>query len=143
MARRRYPHPATPARSRIMRSIRASGTAPEAEVRSRLHRAGLRFRKNATLRLPSGSTRPDIVFPRLKLAVFIDGCFWHGCPRHATHPRHNAWYWAPKLRQNRDRDARSTRELRSAGWLVRRFWEHVPPARVAQQVQALVQRLVD
>lgn len=68
--------------------------------------------------------RPDFIFPREKVAVFVDGCFWHGCPRCGHAPKSNRKYWTPKLMRNRKRDRRVSRELRSLGWLVLRFWEH-------------------
>lgn len=68
--------------------------------------------------------RPDFVFPREKLAVFVDGCFWHGCPRHATSPANNAAFWMTKLAANKARDRRVNRELRKLGWRVLRIWEH-------------------
>jgi DNA mismatch endonuclease (patch repair protein) len=70
------------------------------------------------------SVRPDFVFPRLKVVIFIDGCFWHSCPKHATLPRNNSSFWAAKLAANRDRDRYVTRALRRRGWRVKRFWEH-------------------
>lgn len=75
----------------------------------------------------------DIVFPRQKIGVFVDGCFWHGCPDHATFPRSNTDYWLPKLTENKERDNRQTDRLRAAGWVVFRVWEHDcrPPSRDA------------
>lgn len=137
----RYPYPASDAVRRSMLGNRRTGTAPEARVRSAVHRAGLRFRKDYSIRLEAGHTRADLAFPRLQLAVFIDGCFWHGCPRHGTAPRHNAWYWTSKLRGNRMRDQRATEGLRRRGWVVRRYWEHMPSAEIAERVVALVRRL--
>lgn len=137
----RYPEPLSAHVSRGMRGNRRVGTQPEAEVRSLLHRAGLRFRRDFPVRLPRGQARPDIAFTRLHVAIFIDGCFWHACPRHGTTPVHNAWYWAPKLARNRERDRQATAALRRQGWLVRRFWEHEPADVVAQKVRALVERV--
>lgn len=68
--------------------------------------------------------KPDFVFPKLKLAVFVDGCFWHGCPKHATWPKHNAGFWRKKIAANRSRDRRVNRTLRDRGWRVVRIWEH-------------------
>lgn len=138
---RRYPTPLSSSVTRTMRGNRRVGTRPEAEVRSWLHRAGLRFRKDYVVRLERRHVRPDVAFTRLKLAVFIDGCFWHGCPHHGTQPRHNAWYWTPKLARNRERDRLATAAMRRRGWVVRRFWEHAPTTEIAERVQALVRLL--
>lgn len=78
--------------------------------------------------------RADIVFTKQKIAVFIDGCFWHGCPIHATAPKRNAAYWGPKLRRNVERDLEANQELRSLGWVVLRFWEHEPVNQVVESV---------
>lgn len=123
-----------------MQGNRRVDTRPEVEVRSLLHRSGLRFRKDRLIRFEGGFTKADVCFPRQRLAVFIDGCFWHGCRRHGTSPTHNAWYWRPKLRRNRERDARATAGLRAAGWRVQRFWEHVPPTSIARRVRHLLSR---
>lgn len=108
-------------RSRIMRAIRARDTAPEKVVRRALHAAGFRFRVHATS-LPG---RPDIVLPKYRAVVFVNGCFWHqhpGCDS-ATWPRVNTGYWAPKLRRTVARDIENTRILRAAGWRVFVVWE--------------------
>jgi DNA mismatch endonuclease (patch repair protein) len=101
----------------------ATATRPEAQLRSVLHRAGLRFRKNVR---PTKSIkcRPDIVFPRDRVAVFVDGCFWHGCPEHFHAPRTNTRYWGAKIARNMARDRRNDDELSRAGWEVIRIWEH-------------------
>jgi DNA mismatch endonuclease (patch repair protein) len=80
----------------------------------------------------------DIVFPRLKIAVFLDGCFWHGCPQHATQPKSNAEWWRAKLDKNMARDRETTEHMREVGWTVLRFWEHEAPNAVAEIVQAVV-----
>lgn len=98
-------------------------TAPEISLRKELHRRGLRFRVDHPLPgLPR--RRADVAFTRARIAVFVDGCFWHGCPEHATHPVSNAEWWAAKLTRNVERDRESDEFLRSAGWTVLRFWEH-------------------
>ena len=111
-----------------MRSNRRSDTKPEVALRSLLHRTGLRFRKDFPIRLSGGGVvHADIAFTRSKVAVFVDGCFWHCCPVHGTIPKSNQEYWVPKLKQNVDRDRMKDRELLIAGWRVLRFWEHVDP----------------
>ena len=123
-----YPIPTSPVATKKMRSNRRSDTKPEVSLRSLLHRSGLRFRKDYHIRLPGGkAVHADIAFTRLRMAVFVDGCFWHCCPDHGTIPKSNQEYWVPKLKQNVDRDRTIDRELLAAGWRVLRFWEHVDP----------------
>lgn len=107
-----------------MQANRRSGTKPEVALRSALHREGLRFRKDHRIDLPGLRVRPDIVFTRRKVAVFVDGCFWHACREHGRQPTSNEWYWAPKLRRNVERDRAADEALRAASWTVVRLWEH-------------------
>ncbi|MET8488589.1 very short patch repair endonuclease [Streptomyces tendae] len=108
-------------------------TAPEIAVRRLLHASGLRYRVNVPV--PGMPRRTiDIVFPRAKVAIFLDGCFWHGCPQHATQPKSNAEWWRNKLDKNMARDLGTTRHLQDQGWTVLRFWEHERPEDVANQV---------
>ncbi len=109
---------------RSMRSNRHTDTQPEIALRSRLHRRGLRFRKDVLLRIEGVRVRPDIIFSRARVAVFCDGCFWHRCPEHATDPKTNSAYWMPKLAANVRRDREGDLALRSSGWTVVRVWEH-------------------
>jgi DNA mismatch endonuclease (patch repair protein) len=95
-------------------------------LRSALHARGYRFRKDFVVRLAEARVRPDIVFTRRKVAVFVDGCFWHVCPVHGRQPTTNEWYWAPKLRRNMERDRKADESLAEAGWTVVRIWEHEP-----------------
>jgi DNA mismatch endonuclease (patch repair protein) len=118
-------------------------THPEVALRSELHRRGLRFRKDVPLRLPGRVVRPDIAFPRLRLAVFIDGCFWHACPVHGNQPRANSDYWRPKLARNVERDRIVDAALDAAGWRVLRAWEHESTPSVAARVEGLVRDLAD
>jgi len=122
-----------------MRAIKRTGTKPETALRSALHRQGYRFRKDFRLDLAPGSrVRPDIVFTARRVAVFVDGCFWHACPDHGREPTSNEWYWAPKLRRNVERDRAADAALAEAGWQVVRVWEHVPlPDAVARVTAAL------
>jgi DNA mismatch endonuclease (patch repair protein) len=108
-----------------MQGNRRTGTKPEVALRSALHRRGFRFRKDHRLDLEGARVRPDIVFTRAKVAVFVDGCFWHACPLHFTAPKTNTSYWGPKLQRNVDRDARAGRVLADEGWRVVRVWEHL------------------
>jgi DNA mismatch endonuclease (patch repair protein) len=86
------------------------------------------------LRLGTESVRPDIVFTKRRVAVFVDGCFWHSCPVHGVAPKKNLAYWEPKLAGNRERDARNTQTLVGAGWIVVRVWEHENPQEAFQRV---------
>lgn len=106
-------------RSRLMSRVRHSGTAPEMRLRKALWSAGLRYRvKN---RLPG---HPDIVFNGARVAIFVDGCFWHGCPDHGTWPKTNQVFWKAKINRNMERDKEVDKKLRKEGWSVLRFWEH-------------------
>jgi DNA mismatch endonuclease (patch repair protein) len=116
--------PPTPGRSRNMAAIRRSNTTPELSLRSELHRRGFRFRKDLRVDVGDRWVRPDIVFTRRRIAVFVDGCFWHVCPEHGRAPRVNDAYWGPKLERTRHRDQRDTAVLQEHGWTVIRIWEH-------------------
>lgn len=114
-------HPSRPlSRSEIMSRVGQRDTAPEMQLRRLLWRAGLRYRVNHRIE----GIRVDIAFPRRRLAIFVDGCFWHCCPLHGSSPKNNASYWTNKLRENRERDQRQNRALLNAGWTVIRLWEH-------------------
>ena len=119
-----------------MAALRTSSTGPELALRRELHRRGLRFRVNVR-NLPG---RPDIVLSRARIAVFVDGCFWHGCPVHAVAPKANATWWESKLSDNRERDERNEASLRDTGWLVVRAWEHENPTTVAEEIERLWRR---
>ncbi|MDP9383883.1 MAG: very short patch repair endonuclease [Actinomycetota bacterium] len=121
-----------------MRRNRSADTQLEVTVRSGLHRSGLRFRKGLRVTTGTLSVRPDVVFPRARVAVFLDGCFWHGCPDHGTQPRANATYWSQKLARNAARDQRVVDELEGAGWVVLRFWEHELAERIVAEVVSAV-----
>jgi DNA mismatch endonuclease (patch repair protein) len=108
-----------------MRANKRTNTKPELALRSALHRQGYRFRKDYRLDLAGGArVRPDIAFTARRVAVFVDGCFWHACPDHGRNPTVNEWYWAPKLRRNVERDRAADAALAAAGWRVIRVWEH-------------------
>jgi DNA mismatch endonuclease (patch repair protein) len=105
-----------------------------------MHQAGLRYRVDHPVRLGSRTVRPDATFTRWQVAVFVDGCFWHGCPLHGTLPKSNTSYWLPKLQRNRERDAATDRDLRAAGWKSVRIWEHESPAAAAQLAQREIEK---
>ncbi len=119
-----YPHPSGPEVSKRMRANPRRDTKPEIALRSLLHHQGLRFRKDLLIRAGDVRTHPDIVFTKAKVAVFVDGCFWHMCPEHCHVPKSNPDYWIPKLNANVARDARVTAALEAHGWTVIRVWEH-------------------
>jgi DNA mismatch endonuclease, patch repair protein len=120
-----------------MSKLRRRDTTPEKLVRSALHRRGLRFRIERPLEFDR-RRRADIVFPRARVVVFVDGCFWHRCPEHATFPRANAAFWADKLQRNVDRDRDTDARLTEAGWMVLRVWEHEDPEAAADRIAAAV-----
>jgi DNA mismatch endonuclease (patch repair protein) len=121
-----YPFTADPGRAANMRGNRRSDTKPEMALRAALHAKGYRYRKDFRLDLPLRRVRPDIAFTRRRVAVFVDGCFWHACPDHGSKPKNNDWYWSPKLAKNVERDRAADEALAQAGWTVVRIWEHVP-----------------
>lgn len=117
-----------------MRANRKNDTGPERRLRSALHAAGLRFRKDVSLTAPDIRVRADVVFSRARVAVFVDGCFWHSCPEHATSPSRNQGYWLPKLARNVERDRAGDAALAAAGWEVVRVWEHELPRMAAVRI---------
>lgn len=128
----------TPGRRRNMQANRSRDTQPELAVRRLLHAQGLRYRV-ATAPLPGLRRRADIVFTRQRIAVFIDGCFWHGCEDHGRKSfQHNVDYWPAKIATNMARDVDTTARLSAAGWHVMRFWEHESPGDVANAIEQAV-----
>lgn len=125
-----------------MRANRGRDTGPEVALRSALHRHGLRFRKNMRLELGEGRrVRPDIVFPGLRFAVFVDGCFWHGCQKHRSLPTSNAAFWRQKIEGTAQRDKLQAGWLGEAGWTVLRIWEHDVPDPAERLILELVSQL--
>ncbi|MEU8978387.1 very short patch repair endonuclease [Streptomyces sp. NPDC058251] len=122
-----------------MKRQASKDTGAELAVRRLLHAAGLRYRVEYPVPgMPR--RRIDVAFTRAKVAVLIDGCFWHGCPQHATHPKANADWWRRKLDRNMARDRETTEHLLAAGWTVLRFWEHMSAEEIAAAVRAAVDR---
>ena len=120
-----------------MRSNRSRDTRPEVKLRSALHAAGLRFRKDYAIGLGAGKrVRPDIVFTRARVVVFVDGCFWHQCPEHGRQPRSNREYWGPKLSRNCERDRENDLLLDATGWRVVRCWEHEDTSESIHRIKA-------
>jgi DNA mismatch endonuclease (patch repair protein) len=136
----RQPFASSPAVQRRMSVQRRHDTAPELAVRRALHALGLRYRVHVRP-LADLRRQADVVFTRARVAVFVDGCFWHGCPDHGRR-RHgvNGWYWPDKIARNQRRDADTDEQLRRAGWTVVRVWEHEPPGEAAARVARAVRR---
>lgn len=122
-----------------MSTLARRDTAPELALRRVLHAMGLRFRLQ--VHLPGNRRRRiDITFTRAKVAVFVDGCFWHGCPEHGTRPMANREWWDWKIARNQARDRDTDRLLEEAGWISLRVWEHEDPIEAAERIAAVVRR---
>ncbi|MFB3910109.1 MAG: very short patch repair endonuclease [Candidatus Eisenbacteria bacterium] len=135
------PSPSSPEARNRMLATRRRDTPEEVQLRSRLHRMGLRFRVDWPI--PGSRRRADIAFVRPRVLVFVDGCFWHGCPKHGTWPKANAAWWRQKIEGNIVRDRDTDAVLRSGGWLVLRFWEHDDLRAAAREVADAVRRRMD
>ena len=122
-----------------MQANRRRDTQPELALRRFLHARGLRYRVDYRP-IPCLRNKADIVFTRRKVAVFIDGCFWHGCPEHYFASKTNVDYWEPKIEQNRLRDEAVTAAIEEAGWRVIRVWEHESVEEAADRIEAAVRR---
>ena len=133
------PSASSPEALRRMKRQARRNTKPEMALRRELHGLGLRYRVERKI-LPGVQRRADVVFIGARVAVFVDGCFWHSCPQHATHPKANADWWSVKLAGNVTRDRDTDRQLEAAGWAVVRMWEHEDPAAVARQIKLLVEQ---
>ena len=127
------PVPVSESVSMQMKRMPRSNTKPELNLRKAFHHLGLRYRTNFK-ELPG---TPDVVFTRVKMAVFVDGCFWHMCPEHGVIPKSNRKWWKPKLEANVERDARKDVELKSMGWLPVHIWEHEDPVVAANTIREL------
>lgn len=121
----------------VMSANKGKDTKPELLLRTALHRKGLRYRVGIRP-VPELRRTADVVFPKLKVAVFVDGCFWHGCPDHYRPAKKSGEAWGQKINDNRDRDAATTLSLKEAGWEVLRFWEHEDPEWAAEEVRVVV-----
>jgi len=138
--RKRAPSASTPLVRRVMRSVRRQDTDAEVQLRKLIFRCGLRYRLNAfpvlTIRC-----KADVVFRSARVCIFIDGCYWHGCPRHFRAPKTNTGWWTEKIADNRLRDRRQSRMLRRHGWVVLRFWEHEVRRNADRCVQQIVRAI--
>jgi DNA mismatch endonuclease (patch repair protein) len=130
------PPPSSIGASERMRSVRRRDTGAEMQVRTALHRRGLRYRVD----FPplGGRRRADIAFPRAKIAVYIHGCYWHLCPEHRSLPKSNSAWWLAKLTANQERDRLTRQELEANGWACLTFWEHEDPEIVAETIEFAV-----
>jgi len=129
--------PSSPEASRRMAKVRQKGTDAEIKLRRELYRNGLRYRVSYVV-LQRPRRVADVAFPGIKIAIFVDGCFWHGCPKHATWPKQNAEFWRQKIKTNRSRDADTNGKLEAIGWQVVRVWEHESPVTAAESISRLV-----
>lgn len=132
------PEPLNDSIRQRMQRQRRRDTALELDIRRALHASGYRFRVDFRME-PALRTRGDIVFTRRRLVVFVDGCFWHGCPQHATAPKNNAEWWRQKLDGNMARDRRVDEQLRQRDWTVVRIWEHEIASDAVTRVRAVLQ----
>lgn len=122
-------------RSAIMRRIGQKDTRPEILLRKALWARGLRYRKHVRM----GRMRPELMFARAKIMAFIDGCFWHGCPKHYTEPASNASFWREKIQRNQQRDKMANQALEADGWTVIRVWQ----CEVYKELEKVVARVID
>lgn len=123
--------------SRRMAKVRQKGTDAEMALRRKLYRRGLRYRVDYEV-LKKPRRVADVAFPGLWIAIFVDGCFWHGCPEHASWPKRNAEFWRKKIEANRQRDKDTNERLGRMGWTILRFWQHESPVESAASVARVV-----
>lgn len=135
-----YPDGTSAGRSRNMAAIRRRDTKPERTLRSALHLRGWRYRVDMRLHVGPRYVRPDVAFTARRVAIFVDGCFWHGCPQHGGRPRKNADYWNGKLAGNIARDRQVDLALRDAGWTVVRIWEHEDVGDAVARIEQILHR---
>jgi len=124
---------------RRMQAAKPKNTAPEVALRSLIHHKGFRYRID-TRPLRELNRRADIVFRKIKVAIYVDGCFWHGCLLHGTQAKANAAYWSFKIKQNQERDEDTTKILEKAGWKVIRVWEHEDPAKASEKICRVIRK---
>lgn len=134
------PIPSSAAALKRMQAAKPRDTAPEKALRSALHNKGMRYRIHQKP-IQELNREADIVFRSVKVAVFLDGCFWHGCPIHGTYAKSNAFFWKNKITQNRKRDLDTSNRLKRAGWRVIRVWEHEKPEEAADKICNVVAKI--
>jgi len=133
------PRSSSPAATKRMLSVRRSGTHSEIQLAREFRRLHVTFKTNVQI-IPGKRIRPDFIFPKQRVAIFLDGCFWHACPDHGSLPKANRVWWKNKLTRNQERDVASIRVLRARGWVARRFWTHETPQDVATKVIAMLKQ---
>jgi DNA mismatch endonuclease, patch repair protein len=133
------PFPSSIAALKRMKAAKPKDTAPEKALRSALHAKGLRYRLDLRV-LKEVNRRADIVFRSARVAIFVDGCFWHGCPIHGTQSKANAEFWSSKINRNRERDADTNQRLEEKGWLVIRVWEHEDPEEASKKIFEIIKK---
>jgi DNA mismatch endonuclease (patch repair protein) len=138
-----YPTPSSRAATNVGIGNRRVDTKPEVNLRSMLHRRGHRFRKNYQVVAQGLRTSADVVFPRRRVAVFVDGCFWHCCPQHGTSPKTNSRYWKAKLERNVSRDRTIDAALSMDDWHVIRVWEHEPIDQAVAKIETALQHALN
>jgi DNA mismatch endonuclease, patch repair protein len=131
--RARAPSASSDVVRRVMQANRSFNTTPEARLRSALHQLGIRFRKHVNVD-SEVKCKADVVFRRVRTCIFVDGCYWHGCPKHFQNPKANHAWWKEKIADNRNRDRRKTTALRKRGWTVIRIWEHQLKGKNTKQI---------
>lgn len=129
--------PSSDAALKRMKATKRRDTAPEKALRSALHSKGLRFRIDQKP-IKELNRKADIIFRSVKVAVFVDGCFWHDCPIHGTQAKANAEFWRNKIEQNRVRDLDTNKQLKKVGWKVVRVWEHEDPEKASRKIYRIV-----
>lgn len=133
------PRPSAPETGKRLAQVKQANTSPEIALRQKLHARGLRYRVQVPF-LKKPRRTADIVFHGKKVAIFVDGCFWHGCPEHATRPKSNSAFWKDKILTNRAHDQDTNRKLVGAGWKVLRVWEHEDPVKAVDRIETLLNR---
>lgn len=133
------PIPSSEAALKRMQAAKPRDTAPEKALRSSLYKKDLRFRVDIKP-VKELNRRADIVFRTAKVAVFVDGCFWHGCPLHGTQAKANAMFWRNKIKQNQKRDVNTSERLKQAGWRVIRVWEHEDPEKASVKICSIIRK---
>jgi len=131
------PKPSSDAAHNRMKAVRRQGTKAELALRAALDALGVKYAVNGQP-LPTLQRKADILFRSEKVAVFVDGCFWHGCPIHGTQAKANAEFWREKIERNKQRDADTNWRLQEAGWVVVRVWAHEEPETTARKVCEIV-----